>query len=75
MTVNAIFLIGYALGQVSAPQFWKAKYAPRYRLPWGIIIVRRGLAFYSITQAIDPKLFIDVLRPGYNFHSYHEVLS
>ena len=28
-TVNAIFLIGYCLGNLCAPQMWKAEYSPR----------------------------------------------
>jgi MFS transporter, ACS family, allantoate permease len=39
MTVNAVFLAGYCIGQILAPQFWKSKYAPRYRVPWAIVLV------------------------------------
>ncbi|KAF8609182.1 MFS general substrate transporter [Ceratobasidium sp. AG-I] len=36
LTVNGIFLIGYALGQILCTQFWKAQYKPRNMVPWGI---------------------------------------
>ncbi|KAG9022432.1 hypothetical protein FS837_006358 [Tulasnella sp. UAMH 9824] len=36
MTVNAIFLIGYCVGQMLCTQFWKEKYRPRNRVPWTI---------------------------------------
>jgi len=48
MTVNAVMLVGYALGQTLAPQFWKAKYAPRYYIPWGIILVGFRILFSSL---------------------------
>ncbi|KAG8917554.1 hypothetical protein FRC01_002376 [Tulasnella sp. 417] len=34
MTVNAIFLVGYSLGQMLCSQFWKEKYRPRNTVPW-----------------------------------------
>ncbi|KAG8895904.1 hypothetical protein FRC01_012133 [Tulasnella sp. 417] len=34
MTCNAIFLIGYSLGQMLSTQFWKQKYRPRNMVPW-----------------------------------------
>ncbi|WWC66634.1 uncharacterized protein I206_100537 [Kwoniella pini CBS 10737] len=37
-TTNAMLLIGYCLGNLLSPQMWQAKYAPRYYLPWGIIL-------------------------------------
>ncbi|KAG8958436.1 hypothetical protein FRC00_002762 [Tulasnella sp. 408] len=36
MTCNAIFLIGYSLGQMLCTQFWKQKYRPRNMVPWTI---------------------------------------
>jgi MFS family permease len=36
MTVNAIFLVGYCVGQMLCTQFWKEKYRPRNYVPWGI---------------------------------------
>jgi len=36
VTTNAIFLIGYALGQVLCSQFWKLQYRPRNLVPWGL---------------------------------------
>jgi len=37
-TTNAMLLIGYCLGNLLSPQMWKAEYAPRYYIPWGIIL-------------------------------------
>ncbi|WWD22552.1 hypothetical protein CI109_107045 [Kwoniella shandongensis] len=37
-TTNAMLLIGYCLGNLLSPQMWQAKYAPRYYVPWGIIL-------------------------------------
>ncbi|KAG9082211.1 hypothetical protein FS749_007035 [Ceratobasidium sp. UAMH 11750] len=36
LAVNAIFLVGYSLGQILCTQFWRAKYKPRNYVPWGI---------------------------------------
>jgi len=33
---NAIFLVGYALGQLLCTQFWRAQYRPRNYVPWAI---------------------------------------
>ena len=38
-TTTAIFLVGYSLGQILSTQFWKAKYAPAYHLPFGLILM------------------------------------
>jgi hypothetical protein len=38
LTLNAMWLVGYSTGQMVAPQFWKAEYKPRNRVPWTIII-------------------------------------
>jgi ACS family allantoate permease-like MFS transporter len=37
-TTNAMLLIGYCLGNLLSPQMWKAEYAPRYYIPWGVIL-------------------------------------
>lgn len=37
-TTNAMLLIGYGLGNLLSPQMWQGKYAPRYYIPWGIIL-------------------------------------
>ncbi|EME82449.1 uncharacterized protein MYCFIDRAFT_40591 [Pseudocercospora fijiensis CIRAD86] len=37
-TANAMLFIGYCLGNLLSPQMWRGKYAPRYYLPWGIIL-------------------------------------
>ncbi|QRV76049.1 major facilitator superfamily transporter [Ceratobasidium sp. AG-Ba] len=36
LAVNAIFLVGYSLGQILCTQFWRAQYKPRNYVPWGI---------------------------------------
>ncbi|KAI1073953.1 MFS general substrate transporter [Whalleya microplaca] len=38
LAVNAMFLVGYALGQTLCTQFWKAEYKPRNLVPWGICL-------------------------------------
>jgi len=53
-TANAMILIGYCLGNLLAPQMWKAQYAPRYYVPWGVILA---------AHAICPILFL-VIRWG-----------
>ncbi|KAL1405623.1 hypothetical protein Q8F55_009262 [Vanrija albida] len=37
-TANTFILIGYCLGNLLAPQMWEARYAPRYYVPWGVIL-------------------------------------
>lgn len=37
-TANAMLFIGYCLGNLLSPQMWEGKYAPRYYVPWGIIL-------------------------------------
>ncbi|KII87568.1 hypothetical protein PLICRDRAFT_162273 [Plicaturopsis crispa FD-325 SS-3] len=36
LTTNAIFLTGYALGQILCTQFWREEYSPAFLVPWGI---------------------------------------
>jgi len=36
MTTNAIFFIGYCIGQMLCTQFWKVQYRPRNIVPWSI---------------------------------------
>ncbi|KAF5386907.1 hypothetical protein D9615_001594 [Tricholomella constricta] len=43
-TVNAIVLIGYAVGNAAGPAMWKKKYQPRNRVPWAIL---SGFCFFS----------------------------
>jgi len=58
MTVNAIFFIGYALGQMLSPQFWKIQYRPRNSVPWiilmcsyfGDIVIISGMWYYLSTE-------------------------
>jgi hypothetical protein len=40
LTMHAVWLIGYSIGQMVSPQWWKNKYKPRNRVPWAIILVR-----------------------------------
>lgn len=37
VTVNAIMLIAYCVGNAAAPFMWQAKYQPRNHVPWTII--------------------------------------
>ncbi|PVF97422.1 MFS general substrate transporter [Serendipita vermifera] len=39
LTMHAVWLIGYCVGLMVAPQWWKDKYKPRNRVPWAIILV------------------------------------
>ncbi|CED84805.1 Permease of the major facilitator superfamily [Phaffia rhodozyma] len=39
VTTNAIMLIGYCLGNLCAPQMWKAEYSPKNTIPWIVILV------------------------------------
>jgi hypothetical protein len=36
MTTNAIFFVGYCIGQMLCTQFWKVQYRPRNTVPWAI---------------------------------------
>ncbi|KAK7981292.1 MFS general substrate transporter [Apiospora saccharicola] len=38
LAVNAIFLVGYALGQTLCTQFWRAQYKPRNYVPYSIFL-------------------------------------
>ncbi|PVF97420.1 MFS general substrate transporter [Serendipita vermifera] len=38
LTMNAMWLIGYSIGQMVSPQWWKNKYKPRNRVPWSILL-------------------------------------
>ncbi|KAI5121702.1 hypothetical protein M0805_002095 [Coniferiporia weirii] len=38
-TTTAIFLVGYALGQILCTQFWRDEYRPRNLVPWGITLM------------------------------------
>ncbi|KAF8583146.1 MFS general substrate transporter [Ramaria rubella] len=47
ITVNAIILVGYCVGNIVGPQMWQASFAPRDRVPWIII---------TLTHIICPTL-------------------
>ncbi|PVF93085.1 MFS general substrate transporter [Serendipita vermifera] len=38
LTMHAVWLVGYSIGQMVSPQWWKNKYKPRNRIPWAIIL-------------------------------------
>ncbi|PVF97423.1 MFS general substrate transporter [Serendipita vermifera] len=38
LTMHAMWLIGYSVGQMVSPQWWKDKYKPRNRVPWSILL-------------------------------------
>ncbi|KAI0137045.1 MFS general substrate transporter [Xylariales sp. AK1849] len=38
LAINAIFLVGYSLGQALCTLFWRAQYKPRNYVPYGIIL-------------------------------------
>ncbi|KAF8521394.1 MFS general substrate transporter [Hysterangium stoloniferum] len=37
ITMNAIMLCAYCIGNIVGPQMWQARFSPRNRVPWGII--------------------------------------
>jgi MFS transporter, ACS family, allantoate permease len=39
ITMNAVLLIAYCVGNAVGPQMWVAQYQPRYFVPWAIILV------------------------------------
>ncbi|KAF8521397.1 MFS general substrate transporter [Hysterangium stoloniferum] len=39
ITMNAIMLCAYCIGNIVGPQMWQARFSPRNRVPWGIISV------------------------------------
>lgn len=39
MTTNAIFLVGYAVGQTLCSQFWLEQYKPANHVPFGITLM------------------------------------
>jgi ACS family allantoate permease-like MFS transporter len=39
VTMNAIWLVGYSVGQIASPQPWKEKYRPRNAVPWTVLMV------------------------------------
>lgn len=40
-----MWFVGYSIGQMVSPQWWKDKYKPRNRVPWAIILVSLLRAF------------------------------
>lgn len=49
VTVNAIMLSAYCVGNAAAPFMWQAKYQPRNHVPWTII---------GITYVVCPALML-----------------
>ncbi|CCM02234.1 uncharacterized protein FIBRA_04314 [Fibroporia radiculosa] len=37
VTMNAMVMVGYAIGNAVGPQYWLAKYQPRNHVPWAIL--------------------------------------
>ncbi|KZS99641.1 MFS general substrate transporter [Laetiporus sulphureus 93-53] len=37
VTMNAIVMVGYAVGNAVGPLYWQDQYKPRYRVPWSIL--------------------------------------
>ncbi|PWN18948.1 MFS general substrate transporter [Microstroma glucosiphilum] len=44
MFSNALFLIGYCVGNIAGPLMWKAEYSPVNTVPWSIILATLILA-------------------------------
>jgi ACS family allantoate permease-like MFS transporter len=42
--VNAAVMIGYAVGNASAPFMWKAQYQPRNHVPWLVIALGSAIS-------------------------------
>ena len=38
ITMNAVWLVGYSVGQMLSPQPWKEQYKPRNLVPWAILM-------------------------------------
>ena len=38
LTMNAVWLLGYSVGQMLSPQPWKESYRPRNTIPWSILM-------------------------------------
>ncbi|KAF8521399.1 hypothetical protein BU17DRAFT_64892 [Hysterangium stoloniferum] len=43
ITMNAIMLCAYCIGNIVGPQMWQARFSPRNRVPWGIISAIRTI--------------------------------
>ena len=44
-------MIGYAVGNSAGPQYWKAEYQPRNRVPWIILAVCWGVSALLLLAA------------------------
>lgn len=67
VTVNAIMLIAYCVGNALGPFMWQEKYRPRNHVPWSIIgmcyiacpiillIIRRMLAAENRRRDVEPR--------------------
>ena len=42
LTMNAIWILGFAVGQMVSPQPWKEEYRPRSTIPWSILMAAWG---------------------------------
>jgi len=57
VTANGIIFVGYSLGNILGPQYWKQKYKPRDVVPFGINIV-----CYSMTIVLSTTIYFTLKR-------------
>jgi len=55
LACNAIFLVGYSLGQILATQFWQQQYRPRDVVPWAITLTSYAL---DIVMVFGIRLYL-----------------
>jgi hypothetical protein len=67
-----MLLIGYCLGNLLSPQMWKAEYAPRYYVPWGIILATYVLCPCILVISLPLEImwqYIDYSTARYRLYS------
>ncbi|KAI0920709.1 hypothetical protein AcV5_010383 [Taiwanofungus camphoratus] len=67
VTINAIMLIAYCIGNAAGPFMWQERYRPRNRLPWAVIglcylacpiillLIRRVLSAENRRRDMEPR--------------------
>lgn len=61
VTMNAIWLLGYSVGQMVSPQPWREEYKPRNTVPWAVLMAAWGgqlvilFVFYYYLKAENRK--------------------
>lgn len=57
LTMNAIWILGFAVGQMVSPQPWREEYRPRNAIPWSVLMAAWGgqvviiiIFYYYITR-------------------------